>query len=141
MQHAPNRVFLTETDIQKTLKIYSKYIIKSRTCSEATQIKITIKKAIDLASKKKLPGKVFPNWWKETMTICHSSKWIVLVLFGVTSNCRYLLLYGKGKSAELHSTEPAELKEMTVLLKLPLANVIKILVTINYNIDSLFTVP
>jgi len=46
---------------------------------------------------------------------------------------------GTAESAE--QAEPTESKEMTVLLQLPLANVIKQLVTINYNIDRVFTVP
>ena len=44
---------------------------------EATQIKINIKKAIDLASKKELLVRSFP-WSQETMT-CHSSNCFSIV--------------------------------------------------------------
>ena len=47
----------------------------------------------------------------------------------------------RGTAELAEQAELTEPKEMTVLLQLPLASLIKLLVTINYNINRVFTVP
>ena len=78
---------------------------------------------------------------------CHSSNCFSIVwgLQQLLPTIRWVrLICGtafRGTAEAAEPAEPSEPKEMTVLLQFPLANMIKYLVTINYNIDTLFTVP
>ena len=78
---------------------------------------------------------------------CHSSNCFSIVwgLEQLLPTIRWVrLIWGtafRGTAEAVEPTEPSEPKEMTVLLQFPLANMIKKLVTINYDIDTLFTVP
>ena len=75
---------------------------------------------------------------------CHSSNCFSIVwgLEQLLPTVRWVrLICGTVFRGTAEAAEPAEPKEITVLLQFPLANMIKYLVTINYNIDTLFTVP
>ena len=78
---------------------------------------------------------------------CHSSNCFSIVwgLEQLLPTVRWVrLICGtvfRGTAEAAEPAEPSEPKEMTVLLQFPLANMIKYSVTINYNIDTLFTVP